>query len=70
MRRVWAAVISVWATLSIAAGIAWTSHPVTPASSGQTTVAAGTNGATTRKSATTIQVSAAAAGTHTTTRTS
>ena len=30
MRRVWAAVISVWATLAITAGIAWTRHPATP----------------------------------------
>lgn len=28
MRRVWATVVSVWATLAIVAGLAWTHKPV------------------------------------------
>jgi hypothetical protein len=70
MRRVWAAVISVWATLAITAGIAWTRHPATPASSAPTPAAVVVNGTTLGKGAVTIPVSTASAATHTTTRTS
>ena len=70
MRRVWAAVISVWATLAIAAGIAWTRQPVTPAPSVPTPVAVAVNHTTSGKGFVSAPVSTAAAATHTITRTS
>jgi hypothetical protein len=68
MRRVWAAVISVWATLAIAAGLAWTWHPATPASSATIPATAGATRTTSAKGAVTVPVSAGAP--HATTRTS
>jgi hypothetical protein len=40
MRRVWATVVAVWATLAIVAGLAWTRQPPAPplAQSAQTTL--------------------------------
>ena len=70
MRRVWATVISVWATLAIAAGIAWTRHPATPVSPTPTPAAVVVNGTTAGKGFKTVPVSAPAAANHTTTRTS
>lgn len=70
MRRVWTAVISVWATLAIAAGIAWTNHPATPASSAPAAATVAVSGTSGGKGVVTIPVSATAVATHTTTRTS
>ena len=48
MRRVWATVASVWATLAIVAGLAWTHHPpvqpVVQAAAPTTLVVKGKNG--------------------------
>jgi hypothetical protein len=68
MRRVWAAVISVWATLAIAAGLAWTWHPAPQATSAAIPATAGANTTTSAKGTVAVPVSAAAP--HTTTRTS
>jgi hypothetical protein len=68
MRRIWAAVISVWATLAIAAGLAWTWHPAPPAPTGTVPATAGASGTASGKASATIPISAAT--THATTRTS
>jgi cyanate permease len=68
MRRVWAAVVSVWAVLALVAVFAWT-RPATPTAAAQATptvlVVKGKNG-TQRL----VVVKSAAPAVHTTTRTS
>ncbi len=46
MRRVWAAVLSVWATIAIVATLAWANAPVRPAAQAApaTVVVTGKNG--------------------------
>jgi hypothetical protein len=69
MRRVWATIVSVWATLAIVATLAWT-HPPTPRPLAQiaptTLVIKGKNGTTQRV----LVVGSTAAAPHATTQTS
>jgi hypothetical protein len=72
MRRVWATVVAVWATLAIVAGLAWTRHapvqPTTQPAAPTTLVVKGKNG--TQRFVVVGTTSTAATQSHATTQTS